>query len=144
MILVNSNISVVTSCVSIDKPGNEGQISRSVLVKGYGCRRYLRSLSCWNLNPHPPSRVVGALERDVRGKETRLSGRIGAVAAGGGRGALFMEGPEAAGNARWPIWHELGRRLIGWRVRMMSEACRLSTTPSGREWRDGSPERPTA
>ena len=28
------------------------------------------------LSPNPPSRVVGALERDVRGKETRLSGRI--------------------------------------------------------------------
>ena len=61
------------------------------------------------------------------------------MAVGGGRGVLLMEGPEAAGNARWPIWHELGRRLIGWQVRMMSEACRLPTTPSGREWQGAQP-----
>ena len=32
-------------------------------------------------------------------------GQTGPVADGGGRGALLMEGPEAAGNAGWPIWH---------------------------------------
>ena len=82
---------------------------------------------------------MGALERDVKGKETRLSGQTGPVAAGGGRGALLMEGPEAAGNARWPIRHELGRRLIGWRVRMMSEVCRLPATPPGRERQGAQP-----
>ena len=67
-------------------------------------------------------------------------GQAGPVAACDGGVAVLMEGPEAAGSVGWPIRHELGRPLNGWRGRVWWwRSCQWA--PSGWEWNGSQPSR---